>query len=139
MKITMKKNELINLLKEEYDKRLDVFSNLEEVTVTNDDDKVVLSPGTKLYDAAGNLWTIVNGEWILNKKGERCLTLAKESLKESDRAVKSKQKTIHPRKNKKKKSLEYDVNADVQSLEDAHLGNNEYLIPEEDLERMFTL
>ena len=139
MKITMKKNELINLLKEEYDKRLDVFSNLEEVTVTNDDDKVVLSPGTKLYDVAGNLWTIVNSDWILNKKGERCLTLAKESLKESDRAVKSKQKTIHPRKNNEKKSLEYDVNADVQSLEDAHLDNNEYLIPEEDLEGMFTL
>lgn len=134
----MKKDkQLINLIKEEYKDRLNLF--ISEVTVTNDDDEVVLSPGTKLYDAAGNLWTIVNGEWILNKKGERCLTLAKESLKESDRAVKSKQKTIHPRKNKKKKSLEYDVNADVQSLEDAHLGNNEYLIPEKDLEGMFTL
>lgn len=132
-----KDKQLINLIKEEYKERLNLF--ISEVTVTNDDDEVVLSPGTKLYDVAGNLWTIVNSDWILNKKGERCLTLAKESLKESDRPVKSKQKTIHPRTNKKKKSLEYDVNADVQSLEDAHLGNNEYLIPEDDLEGMFTL
>ena len=141
----MKKKELINLLKEEYDKRLDVFSNLEEVTVEYEG-KVILGPELKLKSVSGDLYTVVDGEVILNDEGKKCLKLKKEddnilkgkNVNESDDASNPRTTSnIHKRKNKDKVSVKIDINK-PNTLED-ELGDGIYIVPFDDLISMFTL
>jgi len=141
----MKKNELINLLKEEYDKRLDVFSNLEEVTVEYEGN-VILGADLKLKSVSGDLYTVVDGEVILNDDGKKCLKLKKEdgsifkgkNVNESDDVSNPRTTSnIHKRKNKDKVSVNIDIDK-PNTLED-ELGNGIYIVPFEDLKTMFTL
>ena len=142
----MKKNELIKLLKEEYDKRLDVFSNLEEVTVEYEG-KVILGADLKLKSVSGDLYTVVDGEVILNDAGKKCLKLKREqdsiikgeSVNESE-GVSNPRTTsnIHKRKNKDKVSVKIDIDK-PDTLEGTELGDGIYLVPFEDLKTMFTL
>ena len=141
----MKKKELINLLKEEYDKRLDVFSNLEEVTVEYEG-KVILGPELKLKSVSGDLYTVVDGEVILNDAGKKCLKLKREhddilkgeSVNESEGESNPRTTSnIHKRKNKDKVSVKIDVTKS-NTLED-ELGDGIYIVPFEDLKTMFTL
>lgn len=141
----MNKKELINLLKEEYDKRLDVFSNLEEVTVEYEGN-VILGADLKLKSISGDLYTVVDGEVILNDDGKKCLKLKKEdgnilkgkNVNESDDASNPRTTSnIHKRKNKDKVSVKIDINK-PNTLED-ELGNGIYIVPFEDLKTMFTL
>ncbi len=141
----MKKNELINLLKEEYDKRLDVFSNLEEVTVEYEG-KVILGAELKLKSVSGDLYTVVDGEVILNDAGKKCLKLKKEqdnilkgeSVNESEGASNPRTNSnIHKRTNTDKVSVKINID-EPNTLED-ELGEGIYIVPFDDLKRMFTL
>ena len=141
----MKKNELINLLKEEYDKRLDVFSNLEEVTVEYEGN-VILGSKLKLKSVSGDLYTVVDGEVILNDEGKKCLKLKREqddilkseSVNESEDASNPRTTpNIHKRQNTDKVSVKIDVNK-PNTLED-ELGKGIYIVPFDDLISMFTL
>ncbi len=140
----MKKNELINLLKEEYDNRLDVFSNLEEVTVEYEGN-VILGPELKLKSVSGDLYTVVDGEVILNDAGKKCLKLKREQddilRSESVNEAEDNPRTtsnIHKRKNKDKVSVKIDIDK-PDTLEGTELGDGIYLVPFEDLKTMFTL
>ncbi len=142
----MKKNELINLLKEEYDKRLDVFSNLEEVTVEYEGN-VILGADLKLKSVSGDLYTVVDGEVILNDAGKKCLKLKREhddivkgeSVNESEGGANPRTTSnIHKRKNKDKVSVKIDVDQ-PDTLEGTELGDGIFLVPFEDLKTMFTL
>ena len=142
----MKKKELINLLKEEYDKRLDVFSNLEEVTVEYEG-KVILGADLKLKSVSGDLYTVVDGEVILNDAGKKCLKLKREqddilkseSVNESEGAPNPRTTSnIHKRKNKDKVSVNIDIDK-PDTLEATELGDGIFLVPFEDLKTMFTL
>lgn len=142
----MKKNEIISLLKEEYDKRLDVFSNLEEVTVEYEG-KVILGADLKLKSVSGDLYTVVDGEVILNDDGKKCLKLKKEddnilkgeNVNESDDASNPRTTSnMHKRKNKDKVSVKIDID-EPNTLEDTELGNGIFLVPFDDLKTMFTL
>ena len=146
MKTAMKKNEIISLLKEEYDKRLDVFSNLEEVTVEYEG-KVILGADLKLKSVSGDLYTVVDGEVILNDDGKKCLKLKKEddnilkgeNVNESDDASNPRTTSnMHKRKNKDKVSVKIDID-EPNTLEDTELGNGIFLVPFDDLKTMFTL
>ena len=144
----MNKKELINLLKEEYNKRLDVFSNLEEVTVEHEGN-VILDADLKLKSVSGDLYTVVDGEVILNNKGEKCLKLKKEN----DSIYKSKSNNInetednprtssniHKRNNKDKVSVKIDIKDNsASSFEQSDLDDNVFLVPFNDLKTMFTL
>tara|TARA_B100000035_G_scaffold310122_1_gene317393 strand:- start:635 stop:1069 length:435 start_codon:yes stop_codon:yes gene_type:complete len=144
MKITMNKKELINLLKEEYDKRLDVFSNLEEVTVEYEGN-VILGADLKLKSVSGDLYTVVDGEVILNDSGKKCLKLKREqddilkskSVNESEDNPRT-TSNIHKRKNKDKVSVKIDIDK-PDTLEGTELGDGIYLVPFEDIKTMFTL
>tara|TARA_A100000164_G_C21897425_1_gene768698 strand:+ start:1031 stop:1459 length:429 start_codon:yes stop_codon:yes gene_type:complete len=142
----MKKNELINLLKEEYDKRLDVFSNLEEVTVEYEGN-VILGPELKLKSVSGDLYTIVDGEVVLNDAGKKCLKLKREQddILKSENVNESEGEpnprttsNIHKRKNKDKVSVNIDIDK-PDTLEGTELGDGIFLVPFEDLKTMFTL
>ena len=142
----MKKKELINLLKEEYDKRLDVFSNLEEVTVEYEGN-VILGADLKLKSVSGDLYTVVDGEVILNDAGKKCLKLKREhddivkgeSVNESEGGANPRTTSnIHKRKNKDKVSVKIDVDQ-PDTLEGTELGDGIFLVPFEDLKTMFTL
>ena len=145
MKTEMKKNELIKLLKEEYDKRLDVFSNLEEVTVEYEGN-VILGADLKLKSISGDLYTVVDGEVILNDDGKKCLKLKREqddilkseNVNESEGGSNPRTTpNIHKRQNTDKVSVDIDVNK-PNTLED-ELGDGIYIVPFDDLKRMFTL
>tara|TARA_B100001059_G_C17680889_1_gene499664 strand:- start:497 stop:925 length:429 start_codon:yes stop_codon:yes gene_type:complete len=142
----MKKNELIKLLKEEYDKRLDVFSNLEEVTVEYEG-KVILGADLKLKSVSGDLYTIVDGEVILNDAGKKCLKLKREhdnilkgeNVNESEGGSNPRTTSnMHKRKNKDKVSVKIDID-EPNTLEATELGDGIFLVPFEDLKTMFTL
>lgn len=131
------KKKILNLLKEEYDNRINMF--MHEVSVEREGN-VILDVGTKLKDRSGCLWSVLSKDVIVNSNKEKCLKLKREgSLAESNKAEKSPTKTIHPRKSKEKVSVEIDVNADVKEIEEFLLKDDEYLIPFTALERMFTL
>jgi hypothetical protein len=141
----MNKKHLIKLFKEEYDKRLDVFSNLEEVTVEYEGN-VILGPELKLKSVSGDLYTVVDGEVILNDEGKKCLKLKREqddilkseSVNESEDASNPRTTpNIHKRQNTDKVSVKIDVNK-PNTLED-ELGKGIYIVPFDDLISMFTL
>jgi len=141
----MNKKQLINLLKEEYDKRLDDFSNLEEVTVEYEG-HVILGAELKLKSVNGDLYTVVDGEVILNDAGKKCLKLKREqdNVLKSENVNESEENprtgaAIHKRTNKDKVSVKIDVDSSIDTLEDTELGDGIFLVPFEDLKTMFTL
>ena len=120
----MNKKQLINLLKEEYDKRLDDFSNLEEVTVEYEG-HVILGAELKLKSVNGDLYTVVDGEVILNDAGKKCLKLKREqdNVLKSENVNESEENprtgaAIHKRTNKDKVSVKIDVDSSIDTLED---------------------
>ena len=141
----MNKKQLINLLKEEYDKRLDDFSNLEEVTVEYEG-HVILGAELKLKSVNGDLYTVVDGEVILNDAGKKCLKLKREqdNVLKSENVNESEENprtgaAIHKRTNKDKVSVKIDIDSSIDTLEDTELGDGIFLVPFEDLKTMFTL
>ena len=135
----------MNLLKEEYNKRLNVFSNLGEVT-TEYDGKVIIGAETKLRSTSGYLYTVVDGEVILNDDGKKCLKLKRESIdidnvkNESIDVTEDNPRTnsnIHKRTNTDKTSVEIDIN-EPPTLED-ELGDDIFLVSLDDIKIMFTL
>ena len=141
----MNKKQLINLLKEEYGKRLDDFSNLEEVTVEYEG-HVSLGAELKLKSVNGDLYTVVDGEVILNDAGKKCLKLKREqdNVLKSENVNESEENprtgaAIHKRTNKDKVSVKIDVDSSIDTLEDTELGDGIFLVPFEDLKTMFTL
>lgn len=141
----MNKKQLINLLKEEYDKRLDDFSNLEEVTVEYEG-QVILGAELKLKSVNGDLYTVVDGEVILNDSGKKCLKLKREqdNVLKSENVNEAEENprtgaAIHKRTNKDKVSVKIDVDSSIDTLEDTELGDGIFLVPFEDLKTMFTL
>ena len=141
----MNKKQLINLLKEEYDKRLDDFSNLEEVTVEYEG-HVILGAELKLKSVNGDLYTVVDGEVILNDAGKKCLKLKREqdNVLKSENVNESEENprtgaAIHKRTNKDKVSVKIDVDSSIDTLEGTELGDGIFLVPFEDLKTMFTL
>ena len=141
----MNKKQLINLLKEEYDKRLDDFSNFEEVTVEYEG-HVILGAELKLKSVNGDLYTVVDGEVILNDAGKKCLKLKREqdNVLKSENVNESEENprtgaAIHKRTNKDKVSVKIDVDSSIDTLEDTELGDGIFLVPFEDLKTMFTL
>ncbi len=139
----MNKKELMNLLKEEYNKRLNVFSNLGEVT-TEYDGKVIIGAETKLRSISGDLYTVVDGKVILNDDGEKCLKLKKENTdNEKNYSIDVTEDNpltndnIHPKKNNQKVSFEIDINK-PNTLE-GEMPGNYYLVTLKNVEDMFTL
>ena len=137
------KKEILYLLREEYNSRLDMFIN--EVSVEYNGN-VVLKNGLKLYDTGGCLWSVDNDEVFVNDKGVKHLILKKEgslediSLEENKGSdKKSGSKDLHPRTNTDKKSFDVKIDEDAPDLEQYLLKDNQFKIPFHELKRMFTL
>ena len=81
-------------------------ANLEEVTVEYEGN-VILGADLKLKSVSGDLYTVVDGEVILNDSGKKCLKLKREqddilkseSVNESEDNPRT-TSNIHKRKNK---------------------------------------
>tara|TARA_B100001989_G_scaffold155748_1_gene111347 strand:+ start:1309 stop:1710 length:402 start_codon:yes stop_codon:yes gene_type:complete len=133
----MKKQEIISLLKEEYDNRIKMF--VKEVSTE------YLKSDTKLKAIDGSLWTVESDGVVLNSDNKECFLLKKVSEdSEIDLNVNEKSdhkigKNIFPRTNKDKVSVNIDIKKKIPNIDSYLLQNNEYMVPIDVVEKMFTL
>lgn len=133
----MKKQEIINLLKEEYDNRIKMF--VKEVSTE------YLKSDTKLKAIDGSLWTVESEGVVLNSDNKECFLLKKVSDDaEIDLSVNEKSdpkvgKNIFPRTNKDKVSVKTDIDEKIPNIDSYLQPDNTYMIPKDVVEKMFTL
>ena len=148
-------NQIFDLLKEEYEKRIDHYLNLNEIEVKDKDDNdlIASAKGLKVKDKAGFLYTVINviekgGEFFVRLlfpgEGLDSLEISKsyyqinEKDKESKKTNKKNNGDILPpnKKVKYKKSFSIDINSDVYDID----SNEEYLdVPIKEFEDNFSL
>ena len=74
--MNLKKKQMLDLINEEYNKRVDYYLNLSEIEIKdkNDNDLISSARGLKLKDRAGFLYTVIG---IVKKDGQDFLRLLK--------------------------------------------------------------
>ena len=82
--MSLRKKQMLDLISEEYNKRVNYYLNLSEIEIRdkNDNDLISSAKGLKLKDRAGFLYTVVG--IVKNEKGEDCLRLAKPGVPSSE-------------------------------------------------------
>lgn len=72
----MNKSEMIDILREEYEKRVDYYINLSEIETKdkNDNDLIASAKGLKVKDKAGFMYTVYD---VIQKDGETFIRLLK--------------------------------------------------------------
>tara|TARA_B000000557_G_scaffold156456_2_gene126877 strand:+ start:191 stop:592 length:402 start_codon:yes stop_codon:yes gene_type:complete len=133
----MKKQEIISLLKEEYDNRIKMF--VKEVSTE------YLKSDTKLKAIDGSLWTVESEGVVLNSDNKECFLLKKVSddaeidLNVNEKSDPKVGKNIFPRTNKDKVSVKTDIDEKIPNIDSYLQPDNMYMIPKDVVEKMFTL